>query len=174
MAKWWLVDGEQMAWQNPGTFEMPPRALRDRLDQHGPKIVLAKLIFKTDVPCASGPFEGATAERMWVLVEGRGSRKRYRGTVNNNPHFIPGLEAHQEVEFGPANVVQVDVAIRFRLQVAFPTQDHTYEAGSEVRIIEPAPEGILIVEPVESPGMRLAVPAIDLRDCGPIVPLEEL
>jgi len=95
-----LADGERLASDNPGRFEIPSRVSRETL-QIGD---LCKLMF--EVP-------GQIGERMWVVVTEADGSGNYAGEVNNVPlgDGLPGLGT--TVHFNARHIIALDSAIPF-------------------------------------------------------------
>ncbi len=44
---------------------------------------------------------------MWVKVTGRDGNGYYKGVLDNDPMYITGLKADDEIRFGPENVIDI-------------------------------------------------------------------
>ena len=89
-----LVDAEERARLFPGSFQLPPRSLRDSLAPGD----IAKVIVVT--PQHSG-------ERLWIKVqEELGEEGVYLGTLDNDATLLPLRSGHL-LAFGPEHIVEV-------------------------------------------------------------------
>ncbi len=98
---WTLVNSEERANERPESFKIPSRDVRDNLNAG----MLAKLIFEFEDPDLRK--DGIEAERMWVKVTGRDGSGYYKGVLDNDPMYITGLKADDEIRFGPENVIDI-------------------------------------------------------------------
>lgn len=93
-----LANGEAINREHPRTFFIPSRAERESLEAGQ----LVKLLFEPTDPAPEGP----RAERMWVIVGGR-SGHGYFGQLDNQPQYVPELNAGDRIEFAPEHVVSI-------------------------------------------------------------------
>ena len=94
-----LAEAEERHAAHPRSFFIPTPETRAGL-QVGQR---AALLFYALEPQRGRP----EAERMWVEVTERGT-VGYRGRLLNRPAVIPGLSLHDELRFGPENVIRVE------------------------------------------------------------------
>jgi hypothetical protein len=94
-----LDDAEALHLENPRTFSIPRRAVRDSLPIDESQ---AKLVFLLDGEQA----DECRAERMWCLVRRR-EGDEYVGELASDPQYLRGLVRGDEVRFSPRHVVGV-------------------------------------------------------------------
>jgi hypothetical protein len=86
---WVLVSAEQRAAAAPGTFQIPPRAVRGSLSPGDG----AKLLFDIETR-DGGRIVERGVDRMWVIVKAR-TADGYIGVLDNNPGAAENLTLHE-------------------------------------------------------------------------------
>ncbi len=94
-----LDDAEERHRDNPRSFSIPRRAVREAL----PVGSLAKLLF-----LVGNPESEVGTELMWCLVKGRVGEE-YLGTLDNEPQHARGLVLGDEVRFSARHVAGVSL-----------------------------------------------------------------
>jgi hypothetical protein len=99
---WRVANAEDRQRQNPDTFQIPSRRLREALSEGN----CAKLVFELMPP----PVDPAApaGERMWVRIRERreaGRKIEYVGELANDPFVLAGeLRSGEILVFGPEHV----------------------------------------------------------------------
>lgn len=93
-----LLSAEERNSQNPDTFPIPSRSVRESLAPGQ----IVKLMFSY-----SGDPGDVSVERMWVIVESRGEDGGYVGVLDNDPYGIPDLAAGMHLAFTAEHVIGV-------------------------------------------------------------------
>jgi hypothetical protein len=103
-AGWTLVSAEDRHAAHPGTFEIPPREIREALEPGQ----AAKLLFDIEIR-KGGRVVDRGVDRMWVIVRAR-TGGRYVGVLDSDPGLAEGLRLRpgDEILFGPEHVVETD------------------------------------------------------------------
>lgn len=91
---------EEMARENPDTFRILPREVRETLEVGD----YAKLLFVFSPSSEENP----GGERMWVSVTARSSDgSTYMGLLSNIPTIAPNLKMGDLVYFKPEHICQI-------------------------------------------------------------------
>ena len=99
-AGWTLENVVEAARLNPRSFFIPSED--ERLSMRPGDSV--RLHFLLGNPKSDEP----RAERMWVtIVDSKGDPPRYRGSLQNQPQYVSGLEPGHEIQFGPEHIARI-------------------------------------------------------------------
>jgi uncharacterized protein YegJ (DUF2314 family) len=91
-----LEDGEERHRQDPDTFQIPPKEMREKLRPNQ----IVKLMFNIS---ADGDTQ---VERMWVIVKSKDD-KGYIGELNNQPATTDKMRPGLKVRFQPRHVISI-------------------------------------------------------------------
>ncbi|MHA1573145.1 MAG: hypothetical protein ACTSX8_04055 [Alphaproteobacteria bacterium] len=123
---WTIVNAEQRAAAHEKTFKIPPSSARRSLATGD----LAKLLFETDDEVMkSGPFAGATGERMWVYIK-HADDSSYAGELSSKPAFM-SLSLGQLIYFTHVHVLSIDRVCCVECQLTLPDFEEESEMLEE-------------------------------------------
>lgn len=100
MPSWHLVNADQILAENKYTFYKPSLEIIELVTAGE----VVKLIFQFDSDDPQAP----RAERMWVLVDEVQGHGRFRGRLNNEPHYIQDLKLDDVVEFEACHIINTE------------------------------------------------------------------
>ena len=100
-----LEDASMIQLEAEYTFYRPSKTVMQQLKVGN----LVKLIFNLK-PETAELRQGRlpSAERMWVIITER-RRDNFKGTLDNNPHFIKDLKYKDVIEFETKHIIQTDI-----------------------------------------------------------------
>ena len=100
-----LEDASMIQLEAEYTFYRPSQTVMQQLKVGN----LVKLIFNLK-PETAELRQGRmpSAERMWVIITER-RRDNFKGTLDNNPHFIKDLKYKDIIEFETKHIIQTDI-----------------------------------------------------------------
>lgn len=97
---WHIEDVTEIAKDAPYTFYLPSEQIIKRIAPGN----VVKLMFSCDIKNENS----WSAERMWVLVtEIKGDS--FKGTLDNDPSYIPDLKYQDIIEFQSIHIMQTDL-----------------------------------------------------------------
>ncbi|TQF68164.1 DUF2185 domain-containing protein [Pseudoalteromonas luteoviolacea] len=97
---WTLEDVTAIGKDAPYTFYVPSNSVVNQLKKGNS----VKLMFNCDVENE----HGYSAERMWVIIT-EVNNECYKGTLDNDPIYIPDIEYQDLVEFQAKHIMQTDI-----------------------------------------------------------------
>ncbi|SET88718.1 immunity protein Imm33 domain-containing protein [Thalassotalea agarivorans] len=101
MSKTWsLEDVTLIAKEAPYTFYLPSKSVINQLQVGS----VVKLMFNCNVENE----QGWSAERMWVIIT-EVNDGYYKGTLDNDPSYIPDIKYQDIVEFESKHIMQTDI-----------------------------------------------------------------
>ena len=101
MSKTWsLEDVTAIGKGAPYTFYLPSSSVIKQLKEGN----IVKLMFN----CGVENEHGWTAERMWVIIT-EINNGCYKGTLDNDPKYIPDIKYQDLVEFQAKHIMQTDI-----------------------------------------------------------------
>lgn len=97
---WSLEDVTLIAKEAPYTFYLPSKSVINQLQVGS----VVKLMFNCNVENE----QGWSAERMWVIIT-EVNDGYYKGTLDNDPSYIPDIKYQDIVEFESKHIMQTDI-----------------------------------------------------------------
>jgi hypothetical protein len=97
---WYLENVTEIAKDAPYTFYLPSKELVTKIVPGN----VVKLMFSCDVENK----DDWSAERMWVLVT-EIKDGTFKGTLDNDPSYIPDLKYKDIIEFQSKHIMQTDI-----------------------------------------------------------------